>query len=218
MIERSAERWLWQGYFNFEESDPADFPPVFPDTLKVYAKDVGGVSTLCYMNDQQVEICLTAIPDAFSCADLAACSLADLGTRDHGALTGLGDDDHPQYRLESADHNHQTTGAEAGKLDHGLALDGLADDDHTQYVLRSILTTNGDLFVRLAGVIARLGVGSEGDVLTVTAGLPAWAPASASGGSAWSVLSNGDPVTPELMWDSNGDVIMTELCGGAICS
>lgn len=25
----------------------------------------------------------------------------------------------------------------------------------------------------------------------------------------WSVLTNGDPVTPELVWDSNGDVIMT---------
>jgi predicted phage tail protein len=57
---------------------------------------------------------------------------AGTGT-DHGALTGLLDDDHTQYRLESADHTHQTTGAEAGKIDHGLALDGLLDDDHTQY-------------------------------------------------------------------------------------
>ena len=92
---------------------------------------------------------------------------------DHGAaLTGLGDNDHPQYllvadiddtpvngeiaqpissnwafdhvaaadphtgyRLESADHTHQSTGAEAGQLDHGLALTGLTDDDHTQYAL-----------------------------------------------------------------------------------
>ena len=44
------------------------------------------------------------------------------------------DDDHTQYRLESVDHSHQTTGAEAGKLDHGLALNGLTDDDHTQYL------------------------------------------------------------------------------------
>ena len=91
---------------------------------------------------------------------------------DHGSMSGLADDDHPQYllvaniddvavngetaqpissnwafdhvaaadphtgyRLESADHNHQTTGAEAGQLDHGLALNGLTDDDHTQYAL-----------------------------------------------------------------------------------
>jgi len=37
-------------------------------------------------------------------------------------------------------------------------------------------------------------------------------------GSAWSCLTNGDPVTPELVWDSNGDVIMTEICNGASCS
>ena len=54
---------------------------------------------------------------------------------DHGALTGLLDDDHTQYRLESADHSHQSTGLQAGQLDHGLALTGLTDDDHTQYAL-----------------------------------------------------------------------------------
>lgn len=43
------------------------------------------------------------------------------------ALTG--------YRLESADHTHQSTGLQAGTLDHGLALTGLTDDDHTQYAL-----------------------------------------------------------------------------------
>lgn len=53
---------------------------------------------------------------------------------DHGALTGLTDDDHTQYRLESADHTHQTTGLQGGKVDHGLALNGLTDDDHTQYL------------------------------------------------------------------------------------
>lgn len=56
----------------------------------------------------------------------------------HGALTGLGDDDHTQYRLESADHTHQSTGLQGGQLDHGLALTGLTDDDHTQYVLESL--------------------------------------------------------------------------------
>ncbi len=56
------------------------------------------------------------------------------GATDHGTLTGLEDDDHTQYRLEIADHTHQSTGAEAGKLDHGAALTGLTDDDHTQYL------------------------------------------------------------------------------------
>lgn len=46
-------------------------------------------------------------------------------------------DPHTVYRLESADHSHQSTGLQAGKLDHGLALDGLLDDDHTQYRLES---------------------------------------------------------------------------------
>lgn len=30
-------------------------------------------------------------------------------------------------------------------------------------------------------------------------------------GTEWSVLTNGDPATPELVWDSNGDVIMTTV-------
>jgi len=34
----------------------------------------------------------------------------------------------------NADHTHQSSGAEGGQLDHGLALTGLSDDDHTQYV------------------------------------------------------------------------------------
>jgi len=61
-------------------------------------------------------------------------------------------------------------------IDHG-SIGGLADDDHVQYVLRSILTTNGDLFVRLAGVIDRLGIGAspDGYVLTLAGGLPSWA-------------------------------------------
>jgi len=48
---------------------------------------------------------------------------------DHAAAA----DPHTGYRLESADHTHQSTGAQAGQLDHGLALTGLLDDDHTQY-------------------------------------------------------------------------------------
>ena len=63
------------------------------------------------------------------------------GVTDHGALTGLADDDHTQYLKEEAsgglpseipDHLH-TGVAEAGTLDHGAALTGLTDDDHTQY-------------------------------------------------------------------------------------
>ena len=61
----------------------------------------------------------------------------------------------------------------AGARDHG-DLSGLTDDDHSQYVLRSILTTNGDIFIRSAGAVARLAVGSANQVLITAAGAPAW--------------------------------------------
>lgn len=108
----------------------------------------------------------------FSNANHTHSSSSTGGTIDHGVLTGLSDNDHPQYllvadiddtpvngvtnapissnwafdhvaasdphpgyRLESADHTHQSTGLQGGQLDHGLALTGLSDDDHTQYLL-----------------------------------------------------------------------------------
>ncbi len=40
------------------------------------------------------------------------------------------------------------------------------------------LTTNGDLLTRAGGVLSRLGVGSDGQVLTVASGAPAWGAAS----------------------------------------
>lgn len=64
------------------------------------------------------------------------------GTVDHGSIGGLADDDHTQYLKEKASggtageiplHTH-ASGAQAGQLDHGLALTGLGDDDHTQYL------------------------------------------------------------------------------------
>lgn len=45
-------------------------------------------------------------------------------------------DPHTGYRLESADHTHASTGAQAGTIDHGV-LTGLGDDDHTQYLLET---------------------------------------------------------------------------------
>lgn len=56
-------------------------------------------------------------------------------------------DPHTVYRLESADHTHQSTGAQAGQLDHGAALTGLSDDDHPQYAISFPVTfgKNGEL-------------------------------------------------------------------------
>ena len=52
------------------------------------------------------------------------------GVTDHGDLTGLLDDDHTQYRLETEDHTHQSAGLQAGKLDHNLALTNVTADQH----------------------------------------------------------------------------------------
>lgn len=61
-----------------------------------------------------------------------------------------------------------------GVTDHG-ALTGLGDDDHTQYVLRTILTTEGDIFYRDGAGIARLARGTNGQVLKATATSINWA-------------------------------------------
>ena len=54
------------------------------------------------------------------------------GVTDHGALTGLLDDDHPQYLTDArGDAKYALVGS--GVTDHG-ALTGLADDDHPQYL------------------------------------------------------------------------------------
>ncbi len=79
-------------------------------------------------------------------------SIADLATKDHDLLDGLGDDDHTQYILHSLadaandflvasgdDTFVKKTLAETGAileadLDHG-SIQGLGDDDHTIYLL-----------------------------------------------------------------------------------
>lgn len=63
----------------------------------------------------------------------------DLGVTDHGALTGLADDDHPQY------HNNARGDVRYMQLGSGVtahsALTGLGADDHTQY----LNNTRGDV-------------------------------------------------------------------------
>jgi len=69
------------------------------------------------------------------------------GVTDHGALSGLGDDDHPQYHNDTRGDaryaplaqgvtngdSHDHAGGDGAQIDHG-GLAGLADDDHTRYV------------------------------------------------------------------------------------
>ncbi|KKL60219.1 hypothetical protein LCGC14_2207520, partial [marine sediment metagenome] len=113
-------------------------------------------------------------------------------------------DPHTGYRLESADHSHQTTGLQAGKLDHGAALNGLGDNDHTQYILHSLadaandflvasgndayakktlaetlalispLTTRGDIMFRNATISTRLAKGADNTMLAMGAADPEW--------------------------------------------
>jgi hypothetical protein len=79
-------------------------------------------------------------------------------------------DPHTGYRLESADHNHQSTGLQSGQLDHGLALTGLSDDDHPQYQKEADWTAKGDLMSASGvGVTARLGVGADDTILMADA-------------------------------------------------
>mgnify|MGYP001618771400 CR=1 FL=1 len=75
------------------------------------------------------------------------------------------------YRLEAADHSHQSTGLQAGQLDHGLALTGLTDDDHTQYLLVS-----GTRAMTGALDMATFGINNAGEISmqsTVTARMEA---------------------------------------------
>jgi hypothetical protein len=55
----------------------------------------------------------------------------------------------------------------------------------------TLLTTTGDtIYASAANTPARLGVGTTGQVLTVSGGLPAWAtPATPSAGANWSLFS-----------------------------
>lgn len=47
-------------------------------------------------------------------------------------------------------------------------------------IAASVMTTNGDIITRAAGVPARLGIGSTGQVLTVSGGAPTWANSSSN--------------------------------------
>lgn len=80
-------------------------------------------------------------------------SVANYVATDHGALSGLADNDHPQYFLiaDTQTTNYIYAGPASGaaaaptfralvsndipSLDHGAKLTGLADDDHTHYLL-----------------------------------------------------------------------------------
>lgn len=128
MIKAAIERimiggriWI-DGYLRMENQATGITTRVPPEgSLHFYAKNDSGIRP-AWRDDDDVEHLVS--------------DTTGTGT-DHGGLTGLADDDHPQYRLESADHSHQSTGLQGGQLDHGAALTGLGDNDHPQYALAS---------------------------------------------------------------------------------
>jgi len=114
-------------------------------------------------------------------------------------------DPHTQYRLESADHSHQSSGAQAGQLDHGLALTGLTDDDHTQYQLESAIPTTATNRTFLANAFHFPDPVSEWEPVLQGAHLPA----SLTAKTCWiplNFLKIGDIITA---YNLVGDAIET---------
>lgn len=83
-------------------------------------------------NGNKIFVCTTNAPITLETTALVfADASGGGGVTDHGALTGLGDDDHTQYatNTEFDDHNarHETGGADAIKLDDLAAADDNTD-------------------------------------------------------------------------------------------
>jgi len=92
---------------------------------------------------------------------------------------------------------------QGGSIHHKL-LQGLpVGDDHPQYLRKDTLTTQGDIYVRGALVPQRLSIGTEGQVLKVIAGVPAWgtdeqAVVTIIGAYGEIVVDSSDPANPVL--------------------
>lgn len=74
------------------------------------------------------------------------------------------------------------------------------------------LTTNGDIIARIGGVTTRLGIGSPGQVLTVSAGLPSWQTPSSGFSDPMTtigdiIIRNGSNVTARLGIGTAGQVL-----------
>jgi len=85
-----------------------------------------------------------------------------------------------------------TTGQVLSKTSNtDLDFTWVAQDD-SNAIQNALLTTTGDtIYASSASTPARLGIGSTGQVLTVSAGgVPTWATAS-GGGSTWTLLNSG---------------------------
>ena len=117
----------------------------------------------------------------------------------------------------------------AGATDHG-ALDGLADDDHPQYLRCDTLSAEGDLLVQGDSTATRLPVGTAGQCLSISAGLPSWTSITtdevhegtalyftaeraraALTGAASTIVSYDLAASAALASDESGKVIATDI-------
>jgi len=125
--------------------------------------------------------------------------LTSSGVTAHNNLTGKqGGTTDEYYHMTNSQNAAATRNANGSQ--NGL----LASSDWSTFngKMPNPLTTDGDLLARLSGSPARLGVGSEGQVLKVSSGLPAWA--AEAGGSVLPTLYITSPLSTG--WVSNSTV------------
>jgi len=120
----------------------------------------------------------------------------------------------------NADHTHQTTGAEGGKIDHGLALNGLDGDDHAQYHTDA----RGDARYYTETELSSTTPGSEGSTLigfhshTVHDHLLHITNRGVEEGCEISDEGTLDiSWTEGVVWDSDNAAVMTIASGTATC-
>lgn len=111
-----------------------------------------------------------------------------------------------------------------GTVDYVLRTDG---NGVTSWVAQSggfadPLTTNGDIIARIGGVTTRLPIGSDGEVLTVTSGLPSWEAGGGGSGdvvgpvsSTLDAVARYDDTSGELLADSLVTISDTGVVSGA---
>ena len=110
------------------------------------------------------------------------------GVTDHGALSGLGDDDHPLYALAdgsrgafaAAGHDHDDTYAPASHTHPATDITGLATvattgsyADLSDTPLPAGLV-RGDLLYHDGTSLQRLPAGADGEVVKLVSGLPTY--------------------------------------------
>jgi hypothetical protein len=88
---------------------------------------------------------------------------------------------------------------------------GTSHNHDSTYIAKSLVTTTGDIiYASGASTPARLGIGSSGQYLTVSGGVPAWATLSAGGMTLLSTTTlSGSSVTISDINQSYNDLLIT---------